>query len=196
MGGSKFSYYPNGGGGYWVFNENGQHVGMIPGGQSQFMGGGQSFQGGGDRGGRGDFYPPGSMWGEPVPPFSEPTPIPPSTGEMPPQGIGFPGPTEGSPIPRFFDPTNDLRSPGGGYFPGGGGTPAFGPTDIPTQWVNYPGVGWVPRAVPVNPGSGTPMNYPGGYSPGGFGPYFSQGTPSAIVGSSMWSGNPDWWRYF
>lgn len=36
------------------------------------------------------------------------------------------------------------------------GNPAFGPTQLPTWWTNYPGVGNVPFAVPNTPGGWTP----------------------------------------
>lgn len=37
------------------------------------------------------------------------------------------------------------------YFPPGGGFAPGGPTNIPTTWTNYPGVGWVPNAIPIIP---------------------------------------------
>lgn len=36
------------------------------------------------------------------------------------------------------------------------GSPAFGPTQVPTWWTNYPGVGNVPFAVPNTPGGWQP----------------------------------------
>lgn len=57
---------------------------------------------------------------------------------------------------RFLD--NFMQRWNGYGFMPGNGFAAFGPTQIPTNWVQYPGVGNVPMAVPFN---GTPFNPPG-----------------------------------
>jgi hypothetical protein len=61
-------------------------------------------------------------------------------------GIDIPPPSEG------WDFGEGFRQMMGGW--GGYGTSpstgigAFGPTQVPTNWINYPGVGLVPMALP------------------------------------------------
>lgn len=70
----------------------------------------------------------------------------------------LPGSTDAESHPggRMWQENFGGDSPIGGLDPFTGtapawGNPAFGNTILPTQWVNYPGVGLVPMAVPVGP---------------------------------------------
>jgi hypothetical protein len=96
--------------------------------------------------------PPADLGNDPLYPND---PIPSAT---PPPGTGaggVPGNVNSDPNVLINPPGYDPVGGGGGQEPlyGGygtfpaGGNPISGPTQIPTDWVNYPGMGMVPRAV-------------------------------------------------
>lgn len=91
---------------------------------------------------------------DPTDPTIEPPPLPSNTDDGPPSTIGNPSnPRLGR---EFYDHIVDNPvanrllqfNTGFGLSPSFG-SPAFGPTVQPTYWINYPGVGNVPMAIPV-----------------------------------------------
>lgn len=119
--------------------------------------------------------------------WSEPTPIPVGQG-----GGATPAPDWGQVTPSGYGgnyPASwDVGQPSvwsagyGGYVPAYGGIPAQGQgTMIPTDWVNYPGVGWVPMAVPSWRDAGMAGNFGQG-SWGSIGSGFGAATNIGVGG--------------